>query len=416
MMRLIISLLLANIFIFSQSKFDKKNNFSNVNKFSLFPIYEAVDPESLKVVCYAEIPFSSIQFVKQKNNFVGIYQISVGIKNLDGINLNHNIVTDTINLSAYNDTKSYLKNRKHFLKHKVAKGNRYIAYAELLDLETRKKGYQEKELDFKKIDKKIKIVSTNWFLNLPGEWGFGPGLIPNKGSKVNQIGENVTLGVSAFLSKDKKYQIKIYKVIDKKDSLVTSINGFCSFGYVNKYFTLKKNHFSDMNNNFKIELLQENKVDKDFISFSTTRYMNPYLVQNQELALEQMRRYLLSNEERSLLKKASKKEKETLFVKFWKDRDPTNETSSNELMDEFFFRINYANENFDSWQAGWETDRGKIYILFGPPDNIYRSQSFNTMRTIHRWDYLKINKQFIFVDQNGFGDFKLNPPILGSSF
>ena len=74
MMRLIISLLLAKIFVFSQSKFDKKNNLSNIYKFSLFPIYEVVDPESLKVVCYAEIPFNSIQFVKQNNNFVGIYQ------------------------------------------------------------------------------------------------------------------------------------------------------------------------------------------------------------------------------------------------------------------------------------------------------------------------------------------------------
>ena len=251
MMRLIISLLLAKIFIFSQSKFDKKNNFSNVDKFSLFPIYEVVDPESLKVVCYAEIPFNSIQFVKQNNNFVGIYQISFGIKNLDGINLNHSIKTDTINISDYNDTKSYFKNRKHFLKHKVAKGNRYIVYAELLDLETRKKGYKEKELDFKKIDKKFKIVNANWFLNLPGEWGFGPGLIPNKGSKVNQIGENVTLGVSAYLLKEKKYQIKIYKVIDKKDSLVTSVNGISSLDYLNEYIILEKNHFSDINNKFK---------------------------------------------------------------------------------------------------------------------------------------------------------------------
>ena len=48
--------------------------------------------------------------------------------------------------------------------------------------------------------------------------GFWPGLIPNKGSKVNQIGENVTLGVSAFLRE--KNTNKIYKVIDKKDSLV----------------------------------------------------------------------------------------------------------------------------------------------------------------------------------------------------
>ena len=43
-----------------------------------------------------------------------------------------------------------LKNRKHYLKHKVAKGQKYKVYAELIDLETRKKGYKEKELDFKK--------------------------------------------------------------------------------------------------------------------------------------------------------------------------------------------------------------------------------------------------------------------------
>lgn len=413
MTRLLLSLCIATISIFSQVKLDKKENFSNVDMFSLFPIYEAVHPESLKVVCYAEIPFNSIQFVKRENNFLGIYQISIGIKNFDGIDLNHLIITDTVSVLDYADTESYIKNRKHYLKHKVAKGQKYKVYAELIDLETRKKGYKEKELDFKKIDKKFKIVNLNWFLNLPGEWGFGSNLIPNKGSKVKEIGNDVTLGVSAFLHEDKRYEVKIYKMIDKTDSLITSLNGIPKLGYINEYFILEKNYFSDMNNEFKIELLQENKLDKNFITFSISKFMNPNLIKNQELALEQMQRYLLNKDERLLLKKASKKEKEKLFVKFWKDRDPTNGTSSNELMDEFFFRVNFANENFESWQAGWETDRGKIYILFGPPDNIYRSQSFNTMRTIHRWDYLKINKQFTFVDKNGFGDFKLNSPFFG---
>ena len=90
---------------------------------------------------------------------------------------------------------------------------------------------------------------------------------------------------------------------------------FLLLGYINEYIILQKNHFSDMNNKFKIELLQENKIDKDFITFSTSKYMNPFFIKNQELALEQMRRYLLNNEERSLLKKASKKEKETFICK-----------------------------------------------------------------------------------------------------
>ena len=130
--------------------------------------------------------------------------------------------------------------------------------------------------------------------------GFEPGLIQIKDPKVNQIGENVTLGVSAYLLKEKKYQLKIYKVIDKKDSLVTSFNGISSPGYLNEYIILGNNNFSDVNNKFKIELLQENKIDKYYITFSTSKYMNPFFIKNQELALEQMRRYLLNNEERSL--------------------------------------------------------------------------------------------------------------------
>ena len=81
-----------------------------------------------------------------------------------------------------------------------------------------------------------------------------------------------------------------------------------------------------MNNEFKIELLQENKLDKNFITFSISKFMNPNLIKNQELALEQMKRYLLNKDERLFIKKASKKEKEKLFAKFWKDRDPTNGT------------------------------------------------------------------------------------------
>ena len=105
-------------------------------------------------------------------------------------------------------------------------------------------------------------------------------------------------------------------MIDKKDSLVTSVNGISSLGYLNEYIILKKNYFSDINNKFKIELLQENKIDKDFITFSTSKYMNPFFIKNQELALEQMRRYLLNNEERSLLKKLPKKKKRLYLQNF----------------------------------------------------------------------------------------------------
>src|SRR6202034_441218 len=55
---------------------------------------------------------------------------------------------------------------------------------------------------------------------------------------------------------------------------------------------------------------------------------------------------------------------------FWLRRDPTPGTVGNEFKDEHYRRIAYANEHFASQIPGWKTDRGRIYITFGPPDEI----------------------------------------------
>ena len=115
--------------------------------------------------------------------------------------------------------------------------------------------------------------------------------------------------------------------------------------------------------------------------------------------------------------KEAKKSKEALFLKLWKDRDPTPKTDTNELMDEYYRRVRYADENFDGWKKGWESDRGMIYILFGPPDEIQRSSvSISNNTSLQIWKYYDINKQFVFRDENGFGDYRLDDPFFSSEF
>ena len=205
-------------------------------------------------------------------------------------------------------------------------------------------------------------------------------------------------------------------MIDKNDSLVNNFFNNSENGFFNEKFYLNPDLFKQIKNKFKIQLKQNNKVKKQIMTFSTFRPGITKNINNIDLALKQMSRYLLSNKERISLKGSSKKEKENLFLKFWEDRDPTPDTKYNEVMHEFYNRIDYVNEHFDSWQPGWETDRGQIYILFGPPDNIFRTQSFNSMSVSQTWEYYRINKKFVFIDQNGFGDFKLNTPFFGSNF
>jgi GWxTD domain-containing protein len=81
--------------------------------------------------------------------------------------------------------------------------------------------------------------------------------------------------------------------------------------------------------------------------------------------------YIISDEERSAFKKLNNdEERETFIENFWLRRDPTPDTEENEFKEEHYRRIAYANEHYASGIPGWKTDRGRIYITFGPPDEI----------------------------------------------
>ena len=81
--------------------------------------------------------------------------------------------------------------------------------------------------------------------------------------------------------------------------------------------------------------------------------------------------YIISDEERAAFKKLNNdEERETFIENFWLRRDPTPDTEENEFKEEHYRRIAYANEHFASGIPGWKTDRGRIYITFGPPDEI----------------------------------------------
>ena len=79
--------------------------------------------------------------------------------------------------------------------------------------------------------------------------------------------------------------------------------------------------------------------------------------------------YIITDEERAAFKRLQTDEEREQFIEqFWLRRDPTPDTLENEFKEEHYRRIAYANENFASGIPGWKTDRGRIYITYGPPD------------------------------------------------
>ena len=108
---------------------------------------------------------------------------------------------------------------------------------------------------------------------------------------------------------------------------------------------------------------QNKRQEKSLRNETSDRYLKKWL--------EQDVLYIITPQERSAFNQLQTDEERYQFVEqFWLRRDPSPDTVVNETRDEHYRRIAYANERFASGKPGWKTDRGRIYITWGPPDSI----------------------------------------------
>ncbi len=99
------------------------------------------------------------------------------------------------------------------------------------------------------------------------------------------------------------------------------------------------------------------------------RNVKPELKKAYKDWLEKDVTYVITDEERKAFKKlATDDERERFIEEFWRRRDPDPDTEENEFKEEYYERIAYANEHFSSGMPGWKSDRGRIWIMYGKPD------------------------------------------------
>jgi len=90
-------------------------------------------------------------------------------------------------------------------------------------------------------------------------------------------------------------------------------------------------------------------------------------------------RWIITDEEQKAFKLLSNDEERDQFIEaFWQRRDPTPDTIENEFKEEHYRRMAYANEHFAAGIPGWKTDRGRIYVMYGPADEIESHPSGGT--------------------------------------
>ncbi|HHH81227.1 MAG TPA: GWxTD domain-containing protein [candidate division Zixibacteria bacterium] len=119
--------------------------------------------------------------------------------------------------------------------------------------------------------------------------------------------------------------------------------------------------------------------------------------------------FLLSPKQMSEFKNLDPAGKVRFWYNFWAKNDSNPETPENEFMQEFIARWDYANAAFaqGTKTPGWKTDRGRIYIVYGPPDNVERHTFSSGTNNWEVWYYFDKNYYFIFADILGIGNMKL---------
>lgn len=130
----------------------------------------------------------------------------------------------------------------------------------------------------------------------------------------------------------------------------------------------------------------------------------PVSLLNLDVAID-MLRFIESSDRIREIKRGSRSDRERNFRQYWSDRDPTPDTEFNELMTEFYRRIDYTWEEFTAaGTPGFETDMGEIYIRYGPPQE--RERTFPSGEpAMERWTYP--SRTFVFRATSGFGEFEL---------
>ena len=131
--------------------------------------------------------------------------------------------------------------------------------------------------------------------------------------------------------------------------------------------------------------------------------------------------YIITSRERDVFEKLQTDREREIFIEaFWKQRDPTPGTPQNEFREEHYQRIRYASEYFSRGtpRPGWRTDRGRIYIILGPPQNIEEHANINGVYPIQIWAYegepkygLPAAFNIIFFKKHGVGEYVLYSPV-----
>jgi GWxTD domain-containing protein len=375
-------------------------------------VFYPLDSAVGRLDLYMEVPLENLSFKKVSgDNYEAIITMTVQIKNS----------SDAIVVSqTYDDKITNSKNeQKNLGDRAVSSYKSYFLNPDFYKLNFTFKDKNSsneftKELSFLVKDPLIdRIISSdimllsNFQLDSKGEKEITPVINGNVGSL-----DAFYIFADVWNRSDTEISNKLLnlKTFDEKNKLITdtmiSVNlKKGSNSVIQKLYTERY-----VIGNFKIEVYDGSKKisERKFISQWSDM---PISLKDLDNAINQLL-YIATSTELDHVKDAkTNDEKLKRFLAFWKSIDPSPRTVKNELMIEYYNRIKVANERYSHYVEGWKTDMGMVFIIYGNPSVIDRHPFDSDSKPYEVWTYYEINRQYVFVDYTGFGDYRLTTPI-----
>ncbi len=367
------------------------------------------DPELSRLQVYLKIAFDELQFTVSEEQFHANYDVSVVIYDKDDNQIDGQLQEEEAKADNFDLTNSRQAYSISYLKFDLEPGTYKISIS-MADAETKKKRTIKDEFQLRDFNEKKLMVSDlslvrNILIDSLGVKSFQPDVA----NCIKDLTEQLYVYFEIYSQSDKDEQFEVsywIKNLKGKEIIKTTYHRRKDDLKTLDSFPLPTSELSQGKYLLGLKArsgLKSVEVEKPFF----IRWANmPATISDIELAIRQLK-YIANKNEYNKLKKADSDEKLPKFGEFWRNHDPTPGTESNEGMDEFYRRVQFTNENFSVFRDGWQTDMGMIYIIFGPPSDIERHPFDIETKPYEIWYYHDLNKEFVFMDQSGFGEFRL---------
>ncbi len=367
------------------------------------------DPQLSRLQLFLKIAFDELQFTMTDTNFYASYEIAAVLYDKAGNQIDGKTQQEEVNAATFDLTNSRRAYSISYLKFDVEPGT-YKLTISLTDQETKQKRAVKDVIKLRDFGgNKLMISDVALVRNIQYDSLGVKSFQPDIADCIKELTDPLFVYFEIYSKDERDDQFEItYRVkntkrkevlrgsyLRRKDDLRTMESFALPISELSqgKYVL----HVAVKANSGEVET--EKPI---FIRWANM----PATVSDIDLAIRQLK-YIADKKEFDKLNKADADEKLRRFEQFWREHDPTPGTEANEAMDEFYRRVQYSNENFSVFREGWKTDMGMIYIIFGPPSDVERHPFDLEYKPHEIWYYNDINKHFVFMDQTGFGEYRL---------